>query len=185
MLPARNNSSLPNVDDDASSSYPSYNTASHKQVVPSLQDQRKQPLVDRRVPSVGTFPDVSQPFDSDAWSNLAAPATISRSLHLDGYVTNTGACPDDLVIREFALRARSSDNLTFNDNHFLFSIAFCSADIIPSPTYERLQPKLNLHTIPFQVRVRHKLEDGNEARNTALLPSWPFRILQLSRLIED
>lgn len=118
MLPARNNSSLPNMDDDASSSYPSHSTASHKQVVPSLQDQRKQPRVDRRLSSVGTFPDISQPFDPDAWSKLAAQATISRSTHSDWHTTNTGVCPDDLIPHEFALRARSSDNLTFQRQSF-------------------------------------------------------------------
>jgi hypothetical protein len=71
------------------------------------------------------------------------------------------------------------------NNRSLLKFAFRSADIIPSPTYERSQPKLSLHTIPFQVRLRHRINDDDEAYNTALLPFWPFRTLRLFRQIED
>jgi hypothetical protein len=112
MLPPCNTSSLPDV--NASSSLPSHNAVSHKQVAPVSENRRKQPLVDcRRLPTVGL--DASQP--SDIFSNLAVPTTISRFPYSASRTANTGTPTRDLTRPEFVLHA-PSDSLPSQEQSF-------------------------------------------------------------------
>ena len=155
MLPPRNYSSLPNV--DASSSRPGHNTASHEQAAPQTLHQRKQALVGRWPPSVITFYDVPE------LSNVAVPTTISQSTYLTSQKQTLAHSPMILPVTNSSLMHATTAN---NNRSLLNLVTFRSANIIPSPPYQRLQPKLNLHTIPSPVRLEHKI-NNDETHNTA------------------
>jgi hypothetical protein len=58
------------------------------------------------------------------------------------------------------------------------------ADIIPCPSHELSQLKLNLLLNPCQLQLSHRINKNSEALNTALLLFYPPRIQRRFWLIE-
>lgn len=171
MLPPCNTSSLPDV--TPSSSLPSHDVASHKQVVPVSQDRRKQSPVDCRwLPAVGL--DASQP--SDVFSKLTVPTTTSRVAYSALRTANTGTPTCDLIRPESVLHGRSEslssqEQSPFPSQHRRVLLTRHHSEPIIRTISAQTEPSVFLSSATEAQNQQRRRGRGSQHGTTRVLPS--------------